>query len=200
MKAILLPDGATMAEVLVTFEPPVTDDTGRSYSVRICGRVAADRLWDGWIEFEPVAGGPTLRTPRETQQPNRSDLEYWATGLTLSYLEGALERARRQQMAEPTAGSVSDTPAFAEPAQAAPRSAASSAHPSPPSRAVLDPFEVFTQGEEVLRQELSALDEGHLINIIRAYALAEEDESGLTGLRRPALAEMIIAAVRARLG
>lgn len=189
-----------MAEVLVAFEPPVIDDAGRSYTVRICGRVATDGLWDGWIEFEPLAGGPTLRTPRETQQPNRSDLEYWATGLTLSYLEGALERARRQQRIEPATGSMSDTPTFDEPAQPAPRSAASSAPPGPPSRAVLDPFEVFTQGEEVLRQELSALDEGHLINIIRAYALAGEDEAGLASLRRPALAETIIAAVRTRLG
>jgi hypothetical protein len=34
-----------------------------------------------------------MRTPRETEQPNREDLAYWATGLTQVYLEGALTRA-----------------------------------------------------------------------------------------------------------
>ena len=182
-----------MAEVLVTFDPPVVDDAGRSYSVRIWGRVAGDGRWDGWIEFEPLDGGPILRTPRETDQPNRSSLEHWATGLTLSYLDGALRRARKHRAADPSEGSVAG-------ARPAPRSAAASAPLTPPARAVLDPFEVFAQGEAVLRQELNALDEGHLINIIRAYGLTGEGATDLAGLRRPALAEMIIAGVRGRLG
>ena len=36
--------------------------------------------------------GETLRSFRETTQPNLTDLRYWATGLTPVYLEGALER------------------------------------------------------------------------------------------------------------
>ena len=32
-------------------------------------------------------------TDRETTQPNLRALEYWATGLTPAYLEGALDRA-----------------------------------------------------------------------------------------------------------
>jgi hypothetical protein len=50
-------------------------------------------MWEGWIEFEPSDGGAAIRTPRETTQPNLKDLEYWATGLTEAYLEGALVRA-----------------------------------------------------------------------------------------------------------
>ena len=35
----------------------------------------------------------SIRSGRETTQPNRQDTAYWATGLTPVYLEGALERA-----------------------------------------------------------------------------------------------------------
>lgn len=52
-----------------------------------------DGLWEGWVEFEPVHGGPSVSTGRETTQPNRKDTVYWATGLTPVYLEGALIRA-----------------------------------------------------------------------------------------------------------
>ena len=34
-----------------------------------------------------------VQSPRETTQPNLTDLNYWATGLTPVYLEGALARA-----------------------------------------------------------------------------------------------------------
>lgn len=34
-----------------------------------------------------------LRTGQETSQPNRSALEYWATGLETIYLDGAFKRA-----------------------------------------------------------------------------------------------------------
>ena len=44
------------------------------------------------IEFVPVHGGTPLRSSRETTQPNKADAEYWASGLTMVYLEGALER------------------------------------------------------------------------------------------------------------
>jgi hypothetical protein len=36
-----------------------------------------------------------LHTDRETSQPNRAALEYWADGLEPVYLEGALARAQR---------------------------------------------------------------------------------------------------------
>lgn len=83
-----------MSDIVVQFDSPVTDEGGRAYSARVCGAPDGDGLWEGWIEFDPEDGGPTLRTRRETKQPNRMDLEYWGTGLTMAYLEGALERAR----------------------------------------------------------------------------------------------------------
>lgn len=66
-----------MAEVLVQFDRPLSDGEGRTYLVRICGREADDGLWEGWIDFDPQDGGTTLRTPQETEQPNRVD---WSTG------------------------------------------------------------------------------------------------------------------------
>lgn len=185
-----------MADVLLQFDAPVRDEAGRTYTARVCGRAGDDGLWDGWIEFTPVGGGTTLRTERETTQPNRRDLEYWASGLTEAYLEGALERAL-----EPL-----PTPAKArpvEPVYEGPRPVGiSSATPPPPRdfppRAVLDPFEVYTQGEHVLRDELIALDDGHLRNIIQAHALAEVTPAELAQISRPVLIDLIVSGVRRR--
>jgi hypothetical protein len=81
-----------MATTLRSFETPVVSQAGETYSARACGRQREDRLWEGWIEFEGP-GGDVPRSGRETTQPNLTDLEYWAQGLTPVYLEGALRRA-----------------------------------------------------------------------------------------------------------
>jgi hypothetical protein len=81
-----------MATTLWSFETPVASQAGEAYSARACGRQREDYLWKGWIEFEG-SGGDVLRSGRETTQPNLTDLEYWAQGLTPVYLEGALHRA-----------------------------------------------------------------------------------------------------------
>ena len=57
-----------------------------------------DRTWHGWIEFHPEARGPVLMTGRETTQPNRAALEYWACGLEPVYFDGAFSRAERLGM------------------------------------------------------------------------------------------------------
>lgn len=59
-------------------------------------RVHADRLagdtWEGWIEFLTETGQRVV-TDRETTQPSKDAVAYWATGLEPVYLEGALARA-----------------------------------------------------------------------------------------------------------
>jgi hypothetical protein len=63
-------------------------------------------------------------------------------------------------------------------------------------RPVLDPFEVYAQGERVLRQELSALDADHLHAIVRGYELG-----GGVAADSPVhkvLVEYIVAEVRSR--
>ena len=85
-----------MSEILVKFDEAITDSTGSKYFARAVGRKRDDDLWEGCLEFLPVdADRETLSSGRETTQPNRKTLEYWAQGLTRVYLMGALERARR---------------------------------------------------------------------------------------------------------
>lgn len=82
-----------MAEVLVEYQTTVKAADGRRFVPSACGRPAG-HVWEGWIEFVPLDGSAVpLRTGRETEQPNRDDLMYWAEGLTQVYLEGALVRA-----------------------------------------------------------------------------------------------------------
>ena len=152
-----------MAEVFVRFTETVRSADGRDYSAQACGGVADDGLWEGWIEFASTAGSP-MRTPRETEQPNRADLLYWAEGLSAAYLEGALRRAIDAATAQPVTPTVTEPSAFAGPARVV----------SPPlvrQHSVLDPFATYMQGEGILRQQLSALSRDHLLTLIDAYQL-----------------------------
>ena len=178
-----------MAEVLVEFDAAFPGSDGANYAPRACARVGNDGLWEGWIEFSDLDTGAVIRTGRETTQPTRDDVMYWATGLTRVYLEGALDRAlgpapivEPQRVAvEPTFDGPAPEPEVIEPLG---------------PRAVLDPFEVFAQGERVLRQELSALTVDHLHTIIRAYGLG-----GGVAADSPVhkvLVEYIVAEVRSR--
>lgn len=85
-----------MAEVLVVFDEPIPTDAGLHYA-RVCGGIADDGLWEGWVEFLPGAEDPSsekwIRSARETEQPNLDDLKYWASGLSVAYLQGAFTRA-----------------------------------------------------------------------------------------------------------
>jgi len=85
-----------MAQIIATYGHLLTSMEGRSYTARACGRRRdEDGLWEGWLEFVPVAATrPILRTERETTQPNRKAVEYWSEGLEPVYLEGAFARAQ----------------------------------------------------------------------------------------------------------
>jgi len=81
--------------MLIREHPNSVISGNTTYAVYVCGRDREDGTWEGWIEFHPSdSGHPTLSTERETSQPNRTALEYWADGLEPVYLEGALARAR----------------------------------------------------------------------------------------------------------
>jgi hypothetical protein len=67
---------------------------GARYIVRLYGDQRADGTWIGWIEFEAMDSGVTLRTGRETTQSNQEQLTYWASGLEPTYFDGAFSRAR----------------------------------------------------------------------------------------------------------
>jgi len=86
--------GASSPLLIHRHSERVLDAGGRSYDVLVYGELRADGTWEGWLEFAPLTAGlPTRRTGRETTQPDRAALEYWATGLEPLYLAGAFERA-----------------------------------------------------------------------------------------------------------
>ena len=178
-----------MSETLLAFQETVAAPDGTRYEARACGSQLSGNLWQGWLEFIPVRGGAPVRSPRETTQPNRADTEYWATGLTPVYLEGALRRA----LAEPTR--VVTTPrepsVFPGPA---PRSTAVEAG----VESVLDPFSVYEKGEALLRRQLNALSAWHLVNIINAYGLSTEPVERLNHLPTAQLIDVIVSGVRSQ--
>jgi hypothetical protein len=172
------------AETLVEYPSSLIGSDGKMYLARACGRNRPDGLWEGWIEFEREDGEVAVRTTRETTQPNRTDLAYWASGLTAVYLEGAFRRATEGPpvvvVTEP------DPPVFDGPA---PRAVPVKVD------AVLDPFDAFKAGEDALRARLNALASWHLRNIVLAYAILPDDPE-LHAMTKAQLVERIIGAAR----
>jgi hypothetical protein len=85
-------------DLIHRFASRVVDEAGLAYAACVYGEQPA-HVWQGWIVFFPVDGGRPLATDRETSQPNRGALEYWASGLQSTYLDGALQRAMARQPA-----------------------------------------------------------------------------------------------------
>jgi hypothetical protein len=179
-----------MAEVLVEYtDVMVMAETDR-YAARACGAPADNGHWHGWLEFSDIDTGHTIRSGRETTQPNRIDTLYWATGLTAVYLEGALQRALHpvtKAAPRPAAQSTFDGPA---PALAIDMAGTVS---------ILNPFSVYRKGEALLRRQLSALSVWHLVNIIRDHELSALPSGRLNAMADADLIDMIVAAVRAQL-
>jgi len=179
-----------MAEVFVNFTEPTKAKSGDLYYGRVLGRLADDGLWEGWIEFTLAGSDEVATTRRETEQRDRQELRYWAQGLTAAYLEGALDRALRPAPRLPTEPRV-----IVE--GAAPRPPV--APPVVPKRVVLDPFQTFVQGEDLLRSQLFALSHDDLQNIVEAYRfVAPADAPSLRTVPQAALVEQIVRGVRAR--
>jgi hypothetical protein len=179
-----------MAELLFEFQSLVSAPDGTTYRARACGAPADGGLWEGWIEFVPVAGGAAVRSGRETTQPNRTDAVYWASGLTAVYLDGALKRALNPLVV--VAPPLLDRPAFDGPARSP-----EIIRPAVKTEAVLDPFSVYEKGEPLLRRQLAAMSAWHLVNIIQAHRLAAgEDEDSLNRMSSSTLIELIVAGVR----
>jgi len=158
-----------MAEVLTSYAEPVFDTSG-GYHARAIGRLAPDNMWEGWLEFVPIEGtGPVVVGPVESRQPEAHDLEYWATGLTPVFLEGALNRALNPLTVRLR---IPEVPASSAPA------ARVHTGPAPHGpEAVLDPFDIGSRSLDILRQQLGALNRPRLQNIIAAFGLNPAGES-----------------------
>jgi len=181
-----------MAEVFASFDTPLRDELGE-YHVRVVGRHADDGMWEGWLEFVPIArSAEPLIGSVESRQPERHDLAYWAGGLTPVFLEGALRRARRPLTVHVRAVEL---PSSDAPAPRPTRMVVSS--PARPD-AVLNPIEIGRRSLDVLRQELGALNRPRLLNIIAAFDLnpGREDVDWMSDRQ---LVHFIVTAVDAQL-
>jgi hypothetical protein len=182
-----------MAEVFVSFDQPVRDELGE-YHARAVGRLGDDGMWEGWIEFTPIDGGTeVLVTGVESTQPERAHLEYWATGLTPVFLEGALARARRPVTVRvrPVEVPFSEAPKPRDPV-------VRRVMPSGPEP-VLDPFAIGGRSLDVLRQELGALNRPRLLNIIAGFNLNPANED-LSWMSDHQLMQFVVTSVEAQLG
>jgi len=175
-----------MAQVLAQYTDVLTDEDRVSYRAHACGALMLDGRWQGWLEFLPLDGSTPIRSGRETTQPNKTDVTYWATGLTTVYLQGALQRALHP-LVRTTVNP--DAPAYSEPAPPLVQST------KPITDAVLDPFHVYERGEGPLRRQLGALSAWHLVNIITAYDLSVTPVALLNRLPATQLIDTIVAAV-----
>jgi hypothetical protein len=178
-----------MAEVLIDFDIQLRGPDKRLYGAQACGRERPDGMWEGWIEFDPVEGGKAVRTSRETTQPRRDHLMYWATGLTASYLDGALLRTIGPLPSLRPRDNPRARPYFDGPAELS--HADSRAEPA----AVLNPFRVYASGAGVLQGQLQALGKDHLGNIVKAYQLTSQPAAAVDAMSREELIELITRAV-----
>jgi len=81
------------------FEKPMTDAARETYTVFVQGRSRPHDTWEAWLVFERRRDARRFSTPVETTQPDAQAIVYWATGLTNTYLEGALDRALQVSVA-----------------------------------------------------------------------------------------------------
>ena len=181
-----------MAEVLVSFDEPIRDALG-TYRAQAVGRFADDGMWEGWLEFIPIDGSSEVLVGSvESRQPEREHLEYWATGLTPVFLQGALHRARRPVTVRVRTVDLpySDAPA--------PRDVHTTRLMPPGPEPVLDPFVIGGRNPDQLRQELGALNRPRLLNIIAAYDLNPGNED-ISWMSDHQLVHFIVVAVDAQL-
>ncbi len=81
-----------MAELIQIYAEVLRGAGGEEYTAHAYGEARDDGTWEGWIEFHPTEGA-VRRTNRETTQPDRDALAYWASGIEPIYLDGAFARA-----------------------------------------------------------------------------------------------------------
>jgi len=183
-----------MSEILVKFDEPISTPDRRKFFAQAAGKETDGGLWEGWLEFVPVDdSSDAVCSERETTQPNRKNVEYWAQGLTKVYLEGALSRAlkssgvpreRTQQSPEPSR--------FPAPRQGsrAPLGTVSGRRP------ILDPFAVYAQGEHILRSELGALSRDQVEAIATAYGFMTPASTATGSAARASLVDTVVDGVK----
>lgn len=180
-----------MPETMLQFQSPVQAPDGSLYRARACGGPMPDGMWEGWLEFDRIGGGTTVRSGRETTQPNHHDAEYWATGLTPVFLEGSLRRALDGPIRVPE--TVIKPPRYQAPA---PPLTTVRGVEAMNAHGILDPYSVYQKGEPLLRKQLAALSPWHLVNIILEHELSGASVDTLNATPGPVLIDLIVSRVR----
>ncbi|HWC03027.1 MAG TPA: hypothetical protein VHF87_09655 [Methylomirabilota bacterium] len=67
--------------------------SGEQYVARAYMDRQPGGLWEAWLVFFSLTTDAVIATDRETTQGKREHVLYWASGLSATYLQGALERA-----------------------------------------------------------------------------------------------------------
>jgi hypothetical protein len=185
--------------VLVKYDESISAQDGRRYFAQAAGRERDDGLWEGWLEFIPSdENAADLASDRETTQPNRTNVEYWAEGLTRVYLEGALQRALSIAESQPARRESETEPALFDGPSTRQRDSVGAErvvqrHP------ILDPYSVYMQGEDILRNELSALSRAHVESIVAAYGFSpNESPADLSRTSEQRLIDVIVDGVRSK--
>lgn len=80
------------SELIQELSARVTARDGQTYRAVVVGDQQPGGAWHGRIEFHSERG-PIRSTGRETSQVSRGALEYWASGLEPTYIDGAFDRA-----------------------------------------------------------------------------------------------------------
>jgi hypothetical protein len=88
-----------LTNLMMQLSETVCDERG-TFHPRAMARERSNGSWEGWLEFVPSDEDRSsiYVTPIETHQRDRMTMEYWASGLTGVYAEGALARARIRQI------------------------------------------------------------------------------------------------------
>jgi hypothetical protein len=172
-----------MSEVVAELDSRVVDPQGREYLVNVAAEPQDDGQWEGWLEFVPFDDTLPLITGTETTQPSRDAVVYWATGLGEAFLEGAFERALDLDAPLPR------------------RTPATVIQPAVPITAapVGDPFDLWSQGRDVLATHLRSLTRSELLGVIETYTLNPAKLS-LARLTDRQLVTFIVTAVQVQAG
>src|SRR5207237_269015 len=86
--------GGSMVHFVMQYSQVLVAPDHNEYVARVYAATHSEGHWDGWFVFFPLRGGREVATDRETTQNSLGAVSYWASGISTTYLEGALQRGR----------------------------------------------------------------------------------------------------------
>lgn len=181
-----------MPEILVQFDEPFVFGRWERFVARVCGRDAGGK-WEGWIEFIPYLGGDVFRTRRETEQLSRSDLKYWAAGLSRSMIQERLYllvSRRRDHVGKPPRSY--NSPLRGDEGKLIERHSVDEGD----YFVYGDPMDLIMEGEEILRDYLGSLGAAELVSYSVMYDLPPLDPFDDEVSFEEALINQIVEAAR----